>query len=50
LKRLDSDKEIQALALVGFGRAWLDLAQFGSIWLWLGFSLESAPILAARTD
>src|SRR5271170_1969860 len=40
LIRLDSDKEIQASPLVGFGGAWLDLAQFGPIWIPLGFSLD----------
>ena len=40
LIRLDSDKEIQAFPLVGFGLIWLDLAQFGSIWILLGFSLD----------
>src|SRR5271155_2450205 len=44
LIRLDSDKEIQAFPLVGFGRAWLDLAQFGPIWIPLGFSLDTLHI------
>jgi len=34
---LDSDKQIQAFPLVGFGRAWPDLAQFG---FGFGFSLD----------
>jgi hypothetical protein len=44
LTRLDSDKEIQAFPLVGFGRALLDLAQFGLIWIPLGFSLDMSPV------
>ena len=48
LIRLDSDKEIQAFPLVGFGWAWLDLAQFGPIWIRLGFSL--VPLHICATD
>jgi hypothetical protein len=40
LIRLVSDKEIQAFPLIIFGLAWLDLAQFGPIWMGLGFSLD----------
>ena len=47
LIRLNLDKEIQASPLVGFGRAWLDLAQFGPIWIPLGFFLDLIPYTSA---
>jgi hypothetical protein len=45
---LDSDKEIQAFPLVGFGRAWLDLAQFGFglDFPWTLFTADAEPGLA----
>jgi hypothetical protein len=48
LIRLDSDKEIQAFPLVRFGRASLNLAQFGPILIPLGFSLDTLHIGAHR--
>jgi hypothetical protein len=44
---LDSDKEIQAFPLVGFGWILLNFAQFGLIWIRLGFSLDKLHIGAA---
>jgi hypothetical protein len=43
-------KEIQAFRLLGFGWAWLDLAQFGPIWISLGFSLDVFPLHICATD
>jgi hypothetical protein len=33
LIRLNSDKENPSFPLIRLGRAWLDLAQFGPIWI-----------------
>jgi hypothetical protein len=47
LKRLNSAKEIQGFPSIVFGRAWLDLARFANIWIWLGTTTKLALASAA---
>jgi hypothetical protein len=54
LETLNSAKEIQGFPLIVFGRAWLDLARFGKIWLWLGKTkltqASAAAVLSTQAD